>query len=54
MKFIRLLPVIAPLLLGACAGWRGQREVEVVVPPHSNTAQDHVTSELQRKTPDSH
>jgi hypothetical protein len=40
------------LLLGACAGWRGQREVEVVVPPHSNTAPDHVTSDLERKTPD--
>jgi hypothetical protein len=54
MKFIMLLPVIAPLLLGACGNWRGQREVEVVVPPHNNTAPDNFPSETPRKTPDSH
>jgi hypothetical protein len=40
------------LLLGACGGLRGQREVEVVVPPHNNTIQDHFSSETGHKTSD--
>lgn len=52
MKSIMLLAIIATLFLGACANLRGKREVEVVVPPHSNTVHDQFPSTGGRKTPD--
>ena len=52
MKLIMLVAVIATLFLGACANLRGKREVEVVVPPHSNTVHDQFPSTGGRKTPD--
>jgi len=52
MKSIMLLPVIATLFLGACGSLRGQREVEVEVPPRDHPVQDHFPAESGHKTPD--